>query len=46
VRRRQRRERTSESCGDGTLDPGEECDDGNTLRNDECSGLCRNEGIR
>ena len=27
-------------CGDGTVDPGESCDDGNTLSNDGCSALC------
>lgn len=30
-------------CGDGSLDPGEECDDGNTRDGDCCSGLCRTE---
>lgn len=29
-----------ECCGDGFLDPGEECDDGNNLRGDGCSSLC------
>ena len=28
-------------CGDGKLDPGEECDDGNTYNNDSCIN-CRN----
>jgi cysteine-rich repeat protein len=28
------------SCGDGTLDPGEECDDHNTVSCDGCSSLC------
>ncbi len=28
-------------CGDGTLDPGEECDDGNNLSGDCCSPSCR-----
>jgi cysteine-rich repeat protein len=27
-------------CGDGTLDPGEECDDNNTLDDDGCSSEC------
>lgn len=27
-------------CGDGTIDPGEECDDGNTNSGDGCSSLC------
>jgi len=29
------------SCGDGTLDPGEQCDDGNTLGGDCCSATCQ-----
>ena len=28
-------------CGNGWLDPGEECDDGNTLSGDGCSGRCQ-----
>ncbi|MBW2968021.1 PKD domain-containing protein [Candidatus Woesearchaeota archaeon] len=28
------------TCGDGTLDTGEECDDGNTVSGDSCSALC------
>ena len=28
-------------CGNGKLDPGEECDDGNTISNDGCSSQCR-----
>ena len=28
------------ACGDGILDPGEECDDGNTLDGDCCSANC------
>jgi cysteine-rich repeat protein len=28
------------SCGDGILDPNEECDDGNTVANDGCSAIC------
>lgn len=27
-------------CGDGFLDPGEECDDGNTITDDGCSSIC------
>jgi cysteine-rich repeat protein len=27
-------------CGDGKLDPGETCDDGNTLDGDGCPGVC------
>jgi fibro-slime domain-containing protein len=29
------------SCGDGNLDPGEECDDGNRQNADGCSSQCR-----
>jgi len=28
-------------CGDGIRDPGEQCDDGNTVSGDGCSGDCR-----
>ena len=28
-------------CGDGSLDAGEQCDDGNTLDGDGCSSTCR-----
>ena len=28
-------------CGDKTLDPGEECEDGNTNNNDSCSSTCK-----
>ena len=31
-------------CGDGNLDFGEECDDGNTASGDGCSAVCMNEG--
>ncbi len=31
-------------CGDGVVDPGEECDDENNLGGDGCSSDCRNEG--
>lgn len=30
-------------CGDGTIDAGEECDDGNTTNNDCCSSTCQDE---
>ena len=30
------------ACGNGTLDPGEECDDGNTDDTDACPSTCRN----
>jgi cysteine-rich repeat protein len=30
-----------EVCGDGYVDPGEECDDGNTRDEDCCSSVCR-----
>src|SRR5439155_1494972 len=29
------------TCGDGTLDPGEQCDDGNNLNGDCCSAACQ-----
>ncbi|MBN1772370.1 MAG: hypothetical protein JXB32_13960 [Deltaproteobacteria bacterium] len=29
------------TCGDGTVDPGEECDDGNRLNGDGCNWVCR-----
>lgn len=31
-------------CGDGNLDPGEDCDDGNEFDNDGCSSTCKLEG--
>ncbi|MBU4204390.1 MAG: hypothetical protein KKD59_10655, partial [Acidobacteria bacterium] len=31
-------------CGDGTVDPGEACDDGNNTSGDGCSASCKNEG--
>ena len=31
---------TQSTCGDGTLDPGEECDDGNTTDGDGCDSEC------
>lgn len=33
------------ACGDGNLDPGEECDDGNNVAGDCCAGDCRFESI-
>jgi uncharacterized protein (TIGR03382 family) len=30
-------------CGDGFVDSGEECDDGNTLSGDGCSDVCVDE---
>jgi cysteine-rich repeat protein len=30
-------------CGDSNVDPGEDCDDGNTDNNDGCSSLCQTE---
>lgn len=29
-------------CGNGRLDPGEECDDGNTVDTDACTSVCQN----
>ena len=31
-------------CGDGNLDPGEQCDDGNNINGDGCSADCKTEG--
>lgn len=31
------------TCGDGSLDVGEQCDDGNTIGGDGCSATCQNE---
>ena len=28
------------ACGDGVIDSGEDCDDGNTAPGDGCSGAC------
>lgn len=33
------------SCGNGVVDPGEECDDGNTLDGDCCSSTCEIESL-
>ena len=30
-------------CGDGNIDPGEQCDDGNNLNGDGCSAQCQTE---
>src|SRR5688572_6266736 len=32
-------------CGDHTVDPGEECDDGNTTNGDGCSATCETEKV-
>ncbi len=34
----------ADPCGNGELDAGEQCDDGNKVSNDGCSTLCMNEG--
>lgn len=31
----------AEYCGNGTIDPGEECDDGNRSNSDDCSEFCK-----
>ena len=36
---------TPQICGDGILASGEECDDGNTVDGDGCSGECMNEVV-
>jgi cysteine-rich repeat protein len=36
---------TLAKCGDGHVDPGEQCDDGNTIPNDGCT-LCMNDAER
>jgi uncharacterized repeat protein (TIGR01451 family) len=38
------REPPAPYCGDGHLDPGEQCDDGNNVNGDGCSASCRTEG--
>ncbi|GIW43336.1 MAG: hypothetical protein KatS3mg077_0618 [Candidatus Binatia bacterium] len=35
---------TGASCGNGVLEPGEQCDDGNTSGGDNCSATCQIEG--
>jgi fibro-slime domain-containing protein len=37
---------SADRCGDGTTQPPEQCDDGNLLSGDGCSGGCTNEGPR
>ena len=37
-------EETEPYCGDGNLDLGEQCDDGNNIDGDGCSSICNNEG--
>ncbi len=32
-------------CGNGRLDPGEECDDGNAINGDGCSNICKKETV-
>jgi len=32
-------------CGDGTVDTGEQCDDGNTVAGDGCSATCQTEQV-
>ena len=34
----------SATCGNGVVDPGEQCDDGNTVSGDGCSSTCQLEG--
>ena len=34
----------SPTCGDGVIDSGEQCDDGNLIDGDGCSASCQNEG--
>jgi cysteine-rich repeat protein len=34
---------TSARCGDGILDSGEQCDDGNNVSGDGCSATCQTE---
>jgi len=36
---------TCEACGNGFIDPGEECDDGNRVNRDGCSNACQIEDI-
>jgi cysteine-rich repeat protein len=37
--------RSEPSCGDGTVDEGEECDDGNEQSGDGCSATCEREKV-
>ncbi|MEO8604397.1 MAG: hypothetical protein ABI629_17625 [bacterium] len=34
------------TCGDGNVDPGEECDDGNNFGGDDCAANCTSETLR
>jgi cysteine-rich repeat protein len=36
---------TGPRCGDGVVDPGEQCDDGGILDGDGCSGTCGSESL-
>lgn len=36
---------TAAVCGDSIFEPGEECDDGNVMDNDGCSGQCKTEPL-
>src|SRR5471032_871374 len=36
---------TPATCGNGVVDPGEACDDGNTNNGDGCSSTCQTENI-
>jgi len=36
---------TTAACGNGRLDPGEECDDGNSSDADACSSLCKEQRV-
>jgi cysteine-rich repeat protein len=33
------------TCGNGVVEPGEQCDDGNTVSGDGCSATCQNEVV-
>jgi cysteine-rich repeat protein len=37
---------TSALCGDGVVQVGEECDDGNSFNNDSCTNDCKNAKVR
>ena len=38
--------RSGPGCGNGIVDPGEECDDGNTDNNDDCLNICKRGTVR
>jgi len=40
------RDLANPKCGNGIIDPGEECDDGNTYPGDGCSALCQVDNCR